>query len=72
MTSSFYSIHPGAAGRWYVCHPLPGTTDTLAIDADCPSQRAAECEAAWLERARTRELQRLAAERALIYRRAAA
>lgn len=67
---TFYSVRPGVAGRWYVCHPLAGTRDTLAIDADCPSLRAAETEAAWLERERQRELQRVQAERALLGRRA--
>jgi hypothetical protein len=48
---------------------LPGTRDSLAIDADCPSLKAAETEAAWLEQARQRDLQRLQAEQQLLNRR---
>ena len=70
MSRPYYSIHPGAGGRWYVCHPLAGTRDSLAIDADCPSLKAAETEAAWLEAARQRDLQRLQAEQQLLNRRA--
>lgn len=63
-----YSIQPGTGGRWLVCHRVPGTRDTLAIDADCPSQAAAERECAWLEAERQRELRRMARERELLYR----
>lgn len=70
MSRAYYSVHPGAGGRWYVCHPLPGTRDSLAIDADCPSHAAAQTEAAWLEQARLRDLQRLQVEQQLVNRRA--
>ena len=54
--SPYYRIqrHPVELGRWLVVHTLPGLDGAVTVDADCPTQAAAEREAAWLEAERTR------------------
>lgn len=44
--------------RWAVVHGLPGQPGEFAIDVDCPSQQAAEIEAAHLERQRAEDARR--------------
>lgn len=54
-----FTVRPGANGRWLVVHPLPGQPGAYGVDDDCPSQQAAECEAAHRERERIAQLQRV-------------
>ena len=51
---------------WAVAHLTPGTTDAYTVDMPCPTQRAAEEEAAHWERDRLQQLQREQAEAALL------
>jgi hypothetical protein len=56
MTAApYYRTQPDPArnGRWLVVHTIPGLAGAIAVDADCPTQAAAEHEAAWLEAERT-------------------
>lgn len=41
--------------RWAVVHGIAGRAGEFAVDVDCPSQEAAEVEAAHLERQRQEE-----------------
>lgn len=48
LVPAYHSVRPCPQhqGRWLVVHL---TTDTWAVDADCPTYQAAAREAAWLE-----------------------
>jgi hypothetical protein len=56
MNAAYYRAIQTPTG-WAVAHLTPGTTDLYTVDMPCPSQRAAEEEAAHLEIARQRQLQ---------------
>lgn len=51
----YYRVMHSGAHRWLVVHQIPGMPGRYAIDVDCPSQQAAEIEAAHLERQREEE-----------------
>lgn len=68
MKTPYYQVRPGSHGRWLVCHQIPGLLHGLTIDADCPTQDAAERECAWREAERERDLIRAAQARELLGR----
>lgn len=55
LVQAYYSVRPcpQTPGRWLVVHRVPGTMDTWASDASCPTYQAAAREAAWLEAERS-------------------
>lgn len=64
----YYTVKQAPDGRWLVVHALPGQPGTFAADANCPSLKAAEIEAAYLEDQRARQIDSARAERALLWR----
>ena len=48
MSGLRYYVLPVGDGRWGVVHDVPGIKGLASVDADFPTQRAAEHEAAWL------------------------
>lgn len=55
----YYTVKQAPDGRWLVVHSLPGQPGSYGVDDDCPTERAAEQSAAWLERARDDEVRRM-------------
>lgn len=51
----YYRVMQSGPQRWLVVHELAGLPGRWAVDIDCPTQQAAEIEAAHLERQRDEE-----------------
>jgi hypothetical protein len=66
----YYTVRQTPTG-WAVGHALPGQPDSFGADVECPNQRAAEVECAFLNKQRAEEQQRAHFERQLLVRGAA-
>ena len=61
----YYTVRWVHTGLWAVVHAVPGT-GTFSVDRECASLRAAEKEAAWMNREREREQAAEAARQRLL------